>query len=236
MQPTAYRVAFRKTWRLEQDSGWSTILSGRYFRLVILGRSAAEAKNLGPIGPSSIKRIPNSEQSMNTDSAENMHTLAGKVEYYRLRAHRKARSHYLAASHDQQMNTLLGVPVVITTAVVGTTIFATVSQQPNPTLQIAAGLLSLLAASLAALQTFFKYAERSEKHRTAGASYATIFRRLDMFKLRLAQTERQEASHILAELEAILAQIDQLEKDSPSVPDRFYDRAVQEQTEDKEGV
>jgi hypothetical protein len=76
---------------------------------------------------------------------------------YRVRAHRKARSHYLAGKMSQAKNIRLGVPVMVTTTIVGTTIFATLSKTPDIRWQITTGLLSIAAAVLASLQTFFRY-------------------------------------------------------------------------------
>ena len=92
-----------------------------------------------------------------------------RAEKYRIRAHRKARAHYLAAKHHSARHKYLGVPVVITTAIVGTTIFVSLSENPSIAWKITTGLLSITAAILAALQTFFKHAERSEKHKIAAA-------------------------------------------------------------------
>ena len=54
------------------------------------------------------------------------------------------RAHYLAADHKQALNRYLGVPVIVITAVVGTTIFGTLNESPDPFWRIAAGLVRLL--------------------------------------------------------------------------------------------
>jgi hypothetical protein len=107
--------------------------------------------------------------------------LLDKAEEYRLLVARHNRAHYLAAKQAERMNTWLGVPVAVTTTAVGTTIFSTFSDNPDVKLRIGTGLLSLLAAVLASLQTFFKFSEHQQKHLQAGAQYGALRRRLEIF-------------------------------------------------------
>ena len=67
------------------------------------------------------------------------------------------RAHYIAWEKAANKNKWLGVPVIITTTVVGTAIFGTLQESPHIAWKITAGLLSLLAAVLSALQTTLKY-------------------------------------------------------------------------------
>ncbi len=133
------------------------------------------------------------------------------------------------------MHIALGVPVVASSAIVGTTIFATLSTQPDVGFKIVTGLLAVAAAVLAALQTFFKHSEEAEKHRVAAAKYAAVYRDLDLYCLRFAGGlgDRDLA---LSELDRHLTTWDQLEAESPAVPDRLYDQAVREEKGDPEGV
>jgi amino acid transporter len=94
------------------------------------------------------------------------------------------RAHYIAWEKAARRNKWLGIPVVITTTIVGTAIFGTLQESPGVAWKITAGLLSLLAAVLSALQTTLKYSELAEKHKTAGAKYAAMRRRLDIFVLK----------------------------------------------------
>lgn len=82
-------------------------------------------------------------------------------------------AHYGSAEHFGKWKFALGVPAVILSALVGTTVFATLQKQPELWLQIIVGLASLAAALLTSLQTFLGYSERAEKHRLAGAKYGS---------------------------------------------------------------
>ncbi|MCP3932686.1 MAG: SLATT domain-containing protein [Bacteroidetes bacterium] len=147
------------------------------------------------------------------------------------------RAHYIAWEKAAVKNRWLGIPVVITTAIVGTAIFGTLQESPHIAWKIAAGLLSLLAAVLSALQTSLKYSELSEKHKTAGAKYAAMRRRLDVFILKYRDESNVDRQNALKEFEEIATQFGVLAEESPSIPDKVYDQAAREfQMEDKNPV
>lgn len=157
------------------------------------------------------------------------------LERYRLRAHRMARAQYLAGKRSHSMHTLLGIPVVVLTAVVGTTIFASLGASPDSRLVIVAGLVSLLAAALAALQTFLGFAQRAEKHRTAAAAYGTLKHELDLLATQL-QVTSPTAANALTELRPLVQRFAAVEQESADVHDAHYDRARREETLDDESV
>ena len=98
---------------------------------------------------------------------------------WRQRSAAASEAHYKLASGLRKKNLWLGVPVVIFSSIVGTSLFATLAN-PNavipPAFKIAIGLISLAAAILAALQTFLRFGERAEKHVVAADWYAAVRR------------------------------------------------------------
>jgi len=107
-----------------------------------------------------------------------------KASEYRIRYGLLGRAHYLAAARLSRLNRLLGVPVIVITAVVGTTIFATLDRSPEPQWKILAGLVSLLGAVLSALQTSLGFAQTAERHKAVGTRYRAVRRRLELFELK----------------------------------------------------
>src|SRR4051794_32317862 len=95
---------------------------------------------------------------------------------------RSQRAHFLVANHLTQLNRWLGVPVVILSSIVGTTVFATLEKEVAVGIKVAVGLTSVTAAVLSALQTFLGFAERAEKHRDSGSRYGTIRRKIEAFQ------------------------------------------------------
>ena len=72
------------------------------------------------------------------------------------------KGHYLSTDHFARLNYWLGIPVMALSTLVGTSVFASLQEQPEAWLQILIGLASVFAAVLASLQTFLGFAERAE--------------------------------------------------------------------------
>jgi predicted methyltransferase len=138
------------------------------------------------------------------------------------------RAHYIAWETAARKNKWLGIPVVITTTIVGTAIFGTLQESPGVAWKIVAGLLSLSAAVLSTLQTTLKYSEIAEKHKTAGAKYAAMRRGLDIFILKHRGESKEKRQVALQEFEEIATKFAELAEESPSIPDKVYDRAAHE--------
>lgn len=128
------------------------------------------------------------------------------------------RAHYQSADYFERKRYWLGIPAVALSTVVGTSVFAALTKQPERWLQISVGLASVLAALLTTLQTFLGYAERAEKHRVAGARYGALGRELEMLRA-LAQPPSDQT---IAELKK---RLDALALESPNNPIWIYRRA-----------
>ncbi len=160
-----------------------------------------------------------------------MNDIKDKAEKERVRTQRKARAHYLSSKLNRKRHTQLGVPIVITSSIVATTIFSTLGSNPNIEWKIITGLLSISAAVLASLQTFYKHSELSEKHRIAGAEYSALSRNLGVFMLKFDHSDR---GVLITELEGLIKEINNLDAISPDPPDHMYDRAIKEQNPNEE--
>jgi hypothetical protein len=125
--------------------------------------------------------------------------------------------HYAASDAANRWNVLLGIPVVIVSAVVSTSIFASINAQPADAWKIAAGLVSLAAAALSALQTFFKFPEAGERHRMAAARFGRVRREAEVFGLRYGSADAAHREAALADLEAIATKLGELDEGSPPV-------------------
>lgn len=128
------------------------------------------------------------------------------------------RIQYLAALHYSRLNYWLGIPVIIVTTLVGTSVFASIQQQPAAWLQIMAGFASVLAAVLAGLQTFLGLQDRAEKHRLAGAKYGAVGRQLEEL---MAFPDRQMDAQVFE----VRQRLDALALESPNVPLFIANRA-----------
>lgn len=124
-------------------------------------------------------------------------------------------SHYEAAKAFDRMNYWLGVPSIISSTIIGTSIFATLDESIDATVKLLAGLVSVLAATLTGLQTFLKFSERAEKHRAVAARYGALRREIEEL--------RSLEGNITRELITPLREsIDRLAEESPNIPTRIW--------------
>jgi len=98
---------------------------------------------------------------------------------WRTRAATTSSEHYRNASRLARLNIRFGIPVVVLTTFVGTSVFATLQSDVHVSLRIGLGLVSVLAAVLASLQTFLRFGERAEKHRASAELWAALRREID---------------------------------------------------------
>ena len=112
-------------------------------------------------------------------------------------------AHYLSADHFGKRKFILGIPAVDLATFSGTSVFATLSEQPNIYLQIAVGLASVTSAILASLQTFMGYSERAEKHRLTGAKYGALGRRIEIMRAQPESIENEELTRVREKLDAL---------------------------------
>lgn len=138
------------------------------------------------------------------------------ISLWHRRNQRVQHAHYESARKFQRMHLALGLPAIAVSTVVGTAVFASISQAPHPLVQMLAGLLSVAAAVLSGLQTFLKYPELAEKHRLAAAKFANLTHRIEL----LASMEGASDAEMLAELKAIEASWNTLREESPTLPSR----------------
>jgi hypothetical protein len=138
------------------------------------------------------------------------------IEWYQ-RVITVAHGHYRAALRFSRLHLLVSVPTVLLTIIVGTSVFASLQQQPEEKWKIAVGVMSILAAVFSGLQAFLGYGDKVEKHKIAGSRYNAIGRKLE---------------HMLAkgddwtELKDIRERIDALAQESPHIPASVHGEMV----------
>ena len=93
------------------------------------------------------------------------------------RAAAAGEAHYRLANRCRRRNVALGVPVVVCSTIVGTSLFATLNDaQVDSQARLLIGAVSVAAAVLAALQTFLRFAERAERPAVAADWYTAVRR------------------------------------------------------------
>jgi hypothetical protein len=128
--------------------------------------------------------------------------------------------HRLMSDRMRNRHLALGIPVVVLTTIVGTSVFASLQDTSVPTaVAIVVGSLSLLAAVLSSLQTFMRYALRSDGHRIAAIRYETL--RRDMAEvLAMPRAARADPAR---ELDGVRGRLDRYAKESPLIGQRLWE-------------
>jgi hypothetical protein len=144
------------------------------------------------------------------------------------RADAAATTHYAAANRLTSRNYQLGIPVVALTTVVGTSVFASIAEDVNTRLRLVVGTFSVLAAVLASLQTFLRYAERAEEHRVAGDNWSAIRREIN--EMLALQATRGDAK---TDLDDVRKRMDEVSKESPEMPTYPWARNLKKEREEE---
>jgi len=137
--------------------------------------------------------------------------------YTRVDASQKA--HYSSSNTYRSFSLWIGVPTVVLSLFVGTSVFASLETKPSVELQAIVGSCSVIAAVLAGLQTFFGFAERSERHRLAAAKYGAIGRELEVLRCSSGPIDPKM-------IERLREKIDSLALESPVNAERIYSNAL----------
>jgi len=138
-----------------------------------------------------------------------------------IHSHKARDRHDEAARRYAWGQYALGIPSLIVSTIVGTSVFAALSSATAPPFWV--GLLSMVAAVLAALQTFMDFGGRSDKHRAAAVKYKVSIRLLEE-----SLVQQQEGTPITKdEVDDIRASLDSLEETAPVVMSGIYDRIEQ---------
>lgn len=129
-------------------------------------------------------------------------------------------SHHLMAESLEAKHWYLGVATIAIAAIAGT---SALSASIEAFSKLAIGLLSLLSAVLASLQTFLKLEDRAASHKIAAAKYGEVRRRLE---LAMSSTEDEKR----ARLKNAEVDLNKLALESPGVPKRVFDKALNRAT------
>src|SRR5262249_10329241 len=102
-------------------------------------------------------------------------------------------AHGLAADTAEKRNKWLGVPVVVLTSIVGTSVFASLSDlgKSQISIAIATGILSIMAAVFAAVQTFLNFAGSAQAHGRASVRFQALGSMIELLLIQPMRTSRR---------------------------------------------
>ena len=132
--------------------------------------------------------------------------------------------HYEYASLLEKRHLWLGASTMVLSTIVGTAVFSSwEATAVDNLMRTLLGMLSLLAAAMAALQTFLNFSDRAAQHKSAGVSYGAIRRELELIKTVPPKTEEE----IVKMLQIIKLKMDELAEKSPGVQSKFKQKIDQ---------
>ena len=141
------------------------------------------------------------------------------------RATAAAEVHFQTAEGLARWNLYLGIPVVVFSAIVGTSVFATLTHDVPVGVRIAAGTVSVITAVLASVQTFLRFGARAEQHRVAAERWSAIRREIEK-TLALSAAQAGDPKQVLDDLQA---RMDEAAEKAPPMPDRRWKQALAKQ-------
>jgi hypothetical protein len=171
------------------------------------------------------QELPRTSQQLLAEKTEK------QMDTWTRRVRRAEMSHSYAATKLSFKHYFLGGSVVILTAVIGSSVFATLQKETTITVKIFIASASILAAILAALQTFLRYAERAEQHRNVAIRYKALKHELELKLLHTSTQDVEIRFNYLYEVEARIAGID---GDAPTLPQSIFKTYYIRRRDDKE--
>lgn len=143
--------------------------------------------------------------------------IARLLEDWWRRATASQYGHQAKADRMYLFSIVLGIPAVILSTIVGTSVFATAANEPVSVLwKTVVGTVSVLAAVLAAIQTYLGFSQLAEKHRVAGFRYANLRRDLTVALIRKGP----------AHIEKLRREMDKLGSEVPQIGEKQWTHSL----------
>ena len=137
-----------------------------------------------------------------------------------------AKAHAETAAHYERVYSLLGIGIIVLTAMTSASLLQAIGQSSAGWQKIVAAVLSAMATALAAVQTFLKAADKAKAHDHTAREYTTVSgdQMGLLFHLELIPTDKHRVTEAL---ENKFAQSDQrrraIEAVAPMMPRRYRD-------------
>jgi hypothetical protein len=134
------------------------------------------------------------------------------------------KRHYNANDRFSRKHTCLGIWIVVITSFMGTSVFITLSEQSNLPAKIITGVLVVVDAVLAGLQTFFNFEKRAFSHKTTADKYLALMKKANRF-IAYHADKTITSEQLKKEIEEISNEIKNLQAEAPETSRKDYDKA-----------
>ncbi len=161
------------------------------------------------------------ESSNNAEQATWTPKMEQLLQDWHKRVYAAQTAYYDEAERFRHRNYQLGIPVIVVSSVVGTAVFAGLGKEGG-SLKWFLGSVSIIAAVLASLQTFFKFGENATLHGAAADWYAAIRRDIEEL-LALPPEMRGKPKSCL---DSIRKEMNKAGQKSPELSERLWKRVA----------
>ena len=138
-------------------------------------------------------------------------------------AKRVQKGHYAAANHFTRLNHWFGIPAVIISSLVGTGVFVSIGDDVSTIWKIIAGMMSVFAAVLAALQTWLSYQDRAARHHSSAKAYGSIKREIEQILVFVKAGKLDP----LSSMDELRKRLEILAEKGPLIPNRYIEEMEQ---------
>lgn len=143
------------------------------------------------------------------------------LEKWHERVRESQAAHYETSKYYSKLNTKLGVTIIILTSIVSSSFVSEIDVIGPMNINFVYGIASVLSVIFASLQTFYKYNEKAEKHRSSGAKYGSIRRDIEI-AIHLINSNLSNEKELAI---PIKEKINTISESSPEIPEKIWLRA-----------
>jgi len=136
------------------------------------------------------------------------------------------KKHYNARGRYSSYHKKLGVSIIILSAVMGASVYKNISEIELNWLQVITGLLAVVIAVLAALQTYFNYENRAHRHQIIANKYLALMKEAQQF-IAYFSDGIKTTDDVILEIKRLNQEIVNLHQDEPGTSKKDFDIALE---------
>lgn len=134
------------------------------------------------------------------------------------------KKHYNARDRYASYHRNFGIIIIVLSAIMGTSVYCSLSKSELLLAQIIVGVFILLNAILVALQTYLNFDKRALRHKVAADRYLWLMKEVQRL-LAYYQDSNKTIEGIQEELERMCKEVKDIQKDEPETSQEDYQKA-----------
>lgn len=134
------------------------------------------------------------------------------------------KKHYNARDRYAGYHKKMGIVIVILTAIMGTSVYSSLSNSDVPSAKIVVVIFSAIIAVLTALQTYLNFEKRALRHKVAADRYLCLMKETQRL-IAYNRDENKPIEDVQKELERLCQEVEGIHKDEPETSQGDYQKA-----------